>query len=509
MGCQRGAAAGGRSSRTESPASSSSGRRCRSRPRPSRARAATSFDEELDSYDGWAKYNRNYWLRDYADFLSFFFSQIFTEPHSTKQIEDCVGWGLQTTPETLIATQLAPGLDETTARELAGRVRCPVLVIHGLDDAIRSHESGATLAELTGGTLVSLDGSGHAPHARDPVKVNLLLRDFVAPVAARSPLGARPVAPQARVVHLVADRARSREARHGDRRRAAQAAPRPRDRLARAASGHLCARGARRADPRGQRAARERVAPHRMRVGGARPPLLPGVAADGRDPARELHGLPRHRARRRVRPLDRGRGVGARLLPAREPGAEDRRLRVADRLRRLAADARRRRARGVPHGGLQRRDDRAHRAPPAHPGPGDLRRRRRRRRPGPLRRRAAADPRLDRAALRLRRVRDRLRPGRARRPRAAASRARVRAGRAGLRRHRRRLRRRREPAAPGHRRLPGGQAARARPADDRRRRAAHRPRLAAASRTGSKSARTSPTCTGCSPHATSPSCRAG
>ena len=73
-----------------------------------RARAADSFDDELDSYDGWAKYNRHYWLSDYAAFLSFFFSQIFTEPHSTKQIEDCVGWGLQTTPETLIATQLGP-----------------------------------------------------------------------------------------------------------------------------------------------------------------------------------------------------------------------------------------------------------------------------------------------------------------------------------------------------------------------------------------------------------------
>src|SRR6478736_8860578 len=47
-----------------------------------RARAATSFDAELDSYEGWAKYNRHYWLSDYAGFLSFFFSQIFTEPHA-------------------------------------------------------------------------------------------------------------------------------------------------------------------------------------------------------------------------------------------------------------------------------------------------------------------------------------------------------------------------------------------------------------------------------------------
>ena len=37
------------------------------------------------------------------------------------------------------------------------------------------------LAEQTGGSLVTLEGSGHGPHVRDPVKVNLLLRDFVVP----------------------------------------------------------------------------------------------------------------------------------------------------------------------------------------------------------------------------------------------------------------------------------------------------------------------------------------
>jgi pimeloyl-ACP methyl ester carboxylesterase/predicted glycosyltransferase len=149
-----------------------------------RALAITSFDDELDTYEGWAKYNRNHWLSDYADFLQFFFSQIFTEPHSTKAIEDCVGWGLETTPETLIATQLAPAQDEAAIRDLAARIRCPVLVIHGLDDEVRSHTSGAELAELTGGTLVTLEGSGHAPHTRDPVKVNMLLRDFIAPARA-------------------------------------------------------------------------------------------------------------------------------------------------------------------------------------------------------------------------------------------------------------------------------------------------------------------------------------
>ena len=53
----------------------------------------------------------------------------------------------------------------------------------------------------------------------------------------------------------------------------------------------------------------------------ARPSRLPGSAADGRDPLRELHGVRRPRARRAVRRLDRRRGVGGRPLPAREPRA--------------------------------------------------------------------------------------------------------------------------------------------------------------------------------------------
>ena len=63
--------------------------------------------------------------------------------------------------------------------EVCSRVRCPVLVLHGDEDRIRPHAHGAALAELTGGTLVTLEGSGHCPHARDPVKVNLEIRDFV------------------------------------------------------------------------------------------------------------------------------------------------------------------------------------------------------------------------------------------------------------------------------------------------------------------------------------------
>ena len=140
-----------------------------------------AFDEELDTDEGWAKYNKHYWRRDYPGFLEFFFSRMFTEPHSTKQIEDAVGWGLETDAETLIATMEAPSADADRTRELAARVQCPVLVIQGTDDAVTGQSRGVALAEETGGRLVLLEGAGHGPQARDPVKVNLLLRDFFAP----------------------------------------------------------------------------------------------------------------------------------------------------------------------------------------------------------------------------------------------------------------------------------------------------------------------------------------
>ena len=141
-----------------------------------------SFDEVLDTDEFWAKYNRHYWARDYPTFVEFFMSQIFTEPHSTKPIEDGVGWGLEATAPTLTLTQDAPTVDDRDeARALAAAVRCPCLVIHGTDDHITSITKGEELHEALGdrSTLVVMEGSGHGPEVRDPVKVNLLIREFV------------------------------------------------------------------------------------------------------------------------------------------------------------------------------------------------------------------------------------------------------------------------------------------------------------------------------------------
>ena len=144
-----------------------------------RAHYEKRFGEELDTDEGWAKMNANHWRRDYRDFIEFFFANVFPEPHSTKQIEDAVGWGMESDAETLIATALADGLDEAATRAITTRLRCPVLVIHGEDDRIRPVEAGAELAAATGGDLMRMPGVGHCPQARKPVAVNLALREFV------------------------------------------------------------------------------------------------------------------------------------------------------------------------------------------------------------------------------------------------------------------------------------------------------------------------------------------
>jgi pimeloyl-ACP methyl ester carboxylesterase len=141
------------------------------------------FDDVLDTDEGWAKYNAHYWRRDLDGFLQFFFSRCFNEPHSTKQIEDCVGWGHEIGAETLVTGKHADGLSAEETLALTARVRCPVLVVVGDSDAITGAGPGIALTEaVRGARLVSIEGGGHIPDARDPVLTNLLIRDFVATI---------------------------------------------------------------------------------------------------------------------------------------------------------------------------------------------------------------------------------------------------------------------------------------------------------------------------------------
>lgn len=136
------------------------------------------FGPAPDNPQGWDKYNIAYWHDHYEDFVQFFFDQALSEPHSTKPQEDAMGWALEAGPAMLGASVRRPRFNLTGAEIFAG-VKCPTLVIHGTDDRIHSHRVGVEAARLGGGTLISMEGSGHMPNVRDPVRVNLLLRDFV------------------------------------------------------------------------------------------------------------------------------------------------------------------------------------------------------------------------------------------------------------------------------------------------------------------------------------------
>src|SRR5580692_7512404 len=146
------------------------------------------FAEPKDSYQGWEKANRHYWLADYGGWVEFFMSQVFTEPHSTKQREDGVAWGLETTAETLLLT--GPGVAEPdvgAAEAICRQVRCPVVIVHGDQDGVVPYETGAALARWTGGQMVTIHGGGHAPTMRDPVQANLLIRGFAESLGPSAP----------------------------------------------------------------------------------------------------------------------------------------------------------------------------------------------------------------------------------------------------------------------------------------------------------------------------------
>jgi pimeloyl-ACP methyl ester carboxylesterase/predicted glycosyltransferase len=156
-------------------------------PTQERAKAYASFHEVVENPQGWQKYNAAYWRDHYEDFAEFFFGMCFNEPHSTKQREDALDWARETTPQVLLAHAAAGTPDRQTVLSWCSRIRGPVMVIHGSDDLIVPLAHGEALAEAAGGELVVLEGCGHIPLARDPVRVNRLLADFVDRIAAPPP----------------------------------------------------------------------------------------------------------------------------------------------------------------------------------------------------------------------------------------------------------------------------------------------------------------------------------
>ena len=116
------------------------------------------------------------------DFARFFFTEIRSEPHSTKAIEDAAGWALDgprstsCSPRTTRRSISTP----TRSRPSAARSRCPMLLVHGVGGHAASRRRAPhRLAELTGAPLVIVEGADHMIPGRHPVLANLLIRQFV------------------------------------------------------------------------------------------------------------------------------------------------------------------------------------------------------------------------------------------------------------------------------------------------------------------------------------------
>lgn len=157
-------------------------------PHPFRFAALKTFEDVLPSYEGWEKQNRHYMTVDWKGFNEFFFSEMFPEPHSTKQIEDAVAYGLDTTAAANLMENGEPiATTKAEVEEICRRVRCPMLVIQGDKDNCQPFSRGLAVAELTGARHVTFEGSGHIPNARQPVRVNLLINEFAGGGPAKSP----------------------------------------------------------------------------------------------------------------------------------------------------------------------------------------------------------------------------------------------------------------------------------------------------------------------------------
>src|SRR6202158_1392588 len=276
---------------------------------------------------------------DFDNWRARLFKRIFPEPHSLKGIEDCVTWAGETTPEVLIESLRA--IDGINLYDLLGQVRVPTLALHGTDDKIVPYSHAQKMvAAIPGAHLVTFERGGHGLFGRDAVKVNRFIRDFAlgreiaetsipattqrtVPAAAPSPAAPSPAPPRRPRDSPPAAGAGSRRHRRLPRRRSR----RPRG----------PARGG--APAPGDAAAPERDQALRGLGRRSRAARVQRAVGHGRDHDRQLHDPRRRGGARAVRSLDRRRGMGPRLLPARESRPQAGALRLPHRLHRPAPDA--------------------------------------------------------------------------------------------------------------------------------------------------------------------------
>ena len=139
------------------------------------------FIRRVNVLEAAARFSRQGIVDDFSGFARWFVTTaIATDPHSTKQTDDLIGWLTETGPQAVTDSFIAECFrNSDAARAVCARVTCPVLVIHGDRDLAVPFEWGKRFAAVTGGEFMAVPGAGHLPGGRYPVIINLAIREFV------------------------------------------------------------------------------------------------------------------------------------------------------------------------------------------------------------------------------------------------------------------------------------------------------------------------------------------
>lgn len=149
-----------------------------------------------ESYADEEVFNPHLMRTDWPGFLERWARRAHPHPHSTRQIENWVSYGLDTDGETFITSLLGTRLPEREeALALARQVSCPTLVLRNGGLAVGPKEASGAFAEAAGSKLHVFVGLGPAVASRWPVIFNIVVRNYLESV--RSGTAPRPLRPEA------------------------------------------------------------------------------------------------------------------------------------------------------------------------------------------------------------------------------------------------------------------------------------------------------------------------
>jgi pimeloyl-ACP methyl ester carboxylesterase len=131
-----------------------------------------------DPHSGFGAFNPHLMRSDWPSFLDQWSRVMFPHPHSSRQIEDTIAYGIETDGERFIASTIGNRYPRRAeVLDLARRLPCPCVVTQW-GAPMWPARTSEVFAQAAGSSLVVFEGLGPQVGARWPVALNLFLREF-------------------------------------------------------------------------------------------------------------------------------------------------------------------------------------------------------------------------------------------------------------------------------------------------------------------------------------------